>query len=107
MASSPTKPAGAQTADAASTNDRPLIVKTADSAAADVTSGTCTVAPGRTVVTADGSYTAGQTVTLDDKDAKRFTGLGFLLDQDGAAIVRADGPAVNVEDGVQISQAGA
>lgn len=80
----------------------PKIAVTAD--AIQSKSGDYTVAPGRTVVNDAGEAKGpGQTVTLDRADAKRLLGLGFLLDDDGDIVIRADGPAVNVEDGVQIA----
>lgn len=78
------------------TNDSSIVAKTDDAVTA--TSGEYTVAPGRTV---DGKG-PGQTVTLDEKDAERMLELGFILDADGSIVIRADGPAVNVEDGVQV-----
>ncbi len=66
--------------------------------AVTATKGSYTVAPGRTV---DGKG-PGKTVDLDDDDALRLLELGFILDDDGSIVVRADGPAVNVEDGVQV-----
>lgn len=83
---------------------KPLVAKTADAVAADATAGTYTVAPGRHVSDADGSHGPGESCKLDEKDAKRMLALGFILDTDGTIVVRADGPAVNVEDGVQIAQ---
>lgn len=59
------------------------------------------IAPGRTV---DGKG-PGETVHLDEADAKRFVELGFVLDKDGGQRVPTEGPAVNVEDGVQVKQA--
>ncbi|WP_242183094.1 hypothetical protein [Sphingomonas sp. CARO-RG-8B-R24-01] len=73
-----------------------ITAKTDDAVTAS--KGTYTVAPGRTV---DGKA-PGKTVELDDGDAKRMLELGFILDTDGSIVVRADGPAVNVEDGVQV-----
>ena len=78
------------------------VVKTDD--AVEATSGTYKVAAGRTVIGDDGkSYGPGQEVSLNEADAERCIALGFILDEDGATVVRADGPAVNVEDGVQIA----
>jgi hypothetical protein len=59
------------------------------------------VAPGRTV---DGKLHP-DTVELSDADAKRFVELGFVLDKDGVRRVSEGGPAVNVEDGVQVKPA--
>ena len=73
-----------------------IVAKTDDAVTA--TAGQFTVAPGRTV---DGKG-PGSTVELDDTDAQRMLELGFILDADGAMVIRADGPAVNVEDGVQV-----
>lgn len=70
--------------------------KTDDAVAA--AKGTYTVAPGRTV---DGKA-PGETVDLDEGDATRLLQLGFILDTDGSIVVQADGPAVNVENGVQV-----
>jgi hypothetical protein len=78
------------------TNATSIVAKTDDAVTA--TAGEYTVAPGRTV---DGKG-PGQTVKLDDNDALRMLELGFILDTDGAVVIRADGPAVNVEDGVQV-----
>lgn len=74
-------------------------------AAAVAKAGEYTVAPNRTVVTADGSFGPGQAVNLDDKDAKRFRDLGFLLTDGGAVLTQTDGPAVNVENGIQVTTA--
>lgn len=83
--------------------DKAPVVKTADTVTAST--GTYTVAPGRTVTSDDGKPKGpGEKVTLSKADAERLLPLGFVLDADGAIIVRADGPAVNVEDGVQIAQ---
>lgn len=76
----------------------PIVAKTDD--AVEAKKGSYTVAPGRTI---DGKM-PGDKVDLDATDAKRLLGLGFILDKDGSVVVRADGPAVNVEDGVQIAQ---
>lgn len=73
-------------------------VKAKTDDAVDAGKGTYTVAPGRTV---DGKA-PGETVELDAGDAKRLFKLGFVLDPDGAIVVQADGPAVNVENGVQV-----
>ncbi len=88
------KPATSRTPAVAGTET--VTAKTDDAVTA--TSGTYTVAPGRTV---DGKK-PGSTVELDEGDAQRMLELGFILDKDGAVVVRADGPAVNVEDGVQV-----
>lgn len=77
-------------------NATSIVAKTDDVVAA--TAGEYTVAPGRTV---DGKG-PGKTVKLDDADAQRMLELGFILDTDGSMVIRADGPAVNVEDGVQV-----
>jgi hypothetical protein len=53
----------------------------------------CTVANGRTVITDDGSFGPGDEVILNAADADRFRMLGFVLDEDGTAKVRIDGPA--------------
>jgi hypothetical protein len=58
-----------------------------------------TVAAGHTV---DGIL-PGDTVDLNAADAKRFRDLGFILGEDGARKVATGGPAVNVEDGVQMT----
>lgn len=102
------KPADAPTATGDPIAD--AAIKTPESAAmadgADETaSGEYIVAPGRTVVTGDGAFGPGKKVKLDDKDAERFRNLGYLLADDGSVFVQTDGPAVNVEDGVQITQA--
>lgn len=78
------------------TNDTSIVAKTDDAVAA--TAGEYTVAPGRTV---DGKG-PGSKVSLNDADAQRMLELGFILDTDGSMVIRADGPAVNVEDGVQV-----
>lgn len=82
--------------DPVAAGDATVTAKTDDAVTA--TNGTYTVAPGRTV---DGKK-PGSMVELDEGDAQRMLELGFILDRDGAVVVRADGPAVNVEDGVQV-----
>lgn len=57
-----------------------------------------TVSPGCTV----GGKGPGETIELDDNDAKRFCDLGFILDKEGQRRYMSDGPAVNKEDGVVI-----
>ena len=52
-----------------------------------------TVAPGRTVITDDGTSGPGEDVLLDDDEAKRFRELGFILAEDGTPVIRTDGPA--------------
>lgn len=59
---------------------------------------TYTVAPGRTV---DGKQ-PGEPVELNEADAERLLGLGFILDVDGKQRFATEGPAVNVDGGVQI-----
>lgn len=59
------------------------------------------IAPGRTI---DGKL-PGDEVTLSDADAERFRDFGFILADDGSRVVPTGGPAVNVEDGVQIKPA--
>jgi len=66
------------------------------------TSGTFTVAPGRTVSTPDGDKGPGSQVDLAPDEAERLRSLGFLLSDDGSVTFNADGPAVNVEDGVRV-----
>lgn len=61
-----------------------------------------TVAPGCTV----GGKGPGETIDLDSDEAVRLRKLGFLLDEDGKRRFMADGPAVNVEDGVEIKPVG-
>ncbi len=48
------------------------------------------VAPGRTV---DGRQ-PGDSVDLDDKDAKRLFDLGFILGEDGSRALLTEGPTV-------------
>ena len=43
-------------------------------------------------------------MTLKKADAERLLPIGFVLDADGTIIIRQDGPAVSVVDGVQIAQ---
>ncbi|MGI4764564.1 MAG: hypothetical protein ACRYGP_05805 [Janthinobacterium lividum] len=74
------------------------------------------IAPGRsllhaTIVENDGvktarnkGYNPGDEIELDAEEAESLIKMGFLLDTDGSVVVRADGPAVNVENGVQIAQ---
>lgn len=57
-----------------------------------------TVARGRTV---DGKE-PGEKVKLNADDAERLFGLGFILAPDGSSALLPEGPAVNVEDGVQV-----
>ncbi len=57
------------------------------------------VAKGHTI---DGKM-PGDTVNLSETDAERLLGLGFLLDEEGNQLIATGaGPAVNVEDGVEI-----
>lgn len=90
-----TKPTASQKPDTPAT-DPVVQAKTDDAVTA--AKGRYTVASGRTV---DGKG-PGKTVELDDGDALRLLELGFILDDDGSIVVRADGPAVNVEDGIQV-----
>lgn len=96
-----TKPVGQKAAEAAHGEDGDVIAKTADTV--DAKAGTYTVAPGRTVTTGDDSFGAGGRVKLTAEEANRLLKTGFILDKDGAAIIQADGPAVDVEDGVQVA----
>lgn len=77
----------------------PKVAKTDDAVTAEA--GSYIVAPGRTI---DGKA-PGAEVLLNDVDAERMLKLGFILGPDGSVVVRADGPAVNVQDGVQIAPA--
>lgn len=64
---------------------------------------TYTVANGRTVITEDGEKGPSSKISLDAEEAARLIARGFLLDESGAVIISAAGPAVNVVDGVQIT----
>lgn len=89
-----------------------VVAKTDDTV--DGKAGSYAVAAGRTVHH-DGKDYLGQRrnpkneivpadkVKLDADDAERLLKAGFLLDKDGAAIIHADGPAVNVDNGVQLA----
>lgn len=73
--------------------------------AAEVARGTYVVAPGRTVVSGDGeTFGPGDEVELTAAEAKNLVLLGFFRDRDGSVLIQADGPAVNVEDGVEVRQ---
>lgn len=63
------------------------------------------VAPGRTVATDDGDVGPGGEVMLDPREAKRLGKLGFLVGEDGTVALNTNGPAVNVDDGVQVKTA--
>lgn len=84
-------------ADAAKSNDVATATATVDTS----TGSTYIVAPGRTI---DGKL-PGDEVTLSDADAVRLRDFGFILADDGSRVVPTGGPAVNVEDGVQVKQA--
>ena len=64
----------------------------------EATKGEYTVAPGRTV---DGRK-PGEKVKLDEADAKRMLDLGFILDKDGTAVIRSEGPSVTA--GAEITE---
>jgi hypothetical protein len=59
---------------------------------------TFTVAPGRSLVTDDGRFGPGETVSLDEKEGVRLRALGFLTAEDGSIVVRTDGPATTTGD---------
>lgn len=74
---------------------------------ASTTRTTFTVAPGRTIEGADETiYMPGDEIALGAADAERFLALGFILDQDGSRVLLTNGPATDVEDGVQITRDG-
>ena len=58
------------------------------------------VAPGRTVVDAEGvTRKPGEVAQLAHVDVKRLRGLGFLLEKDADFIVGQAGPKVSASDG--------
>ena len=64
-----------------------------------------TVAPQRTVSAEDRDYGPGEKVILEEAEGTRLTKLGYLVGEDGSVAIPTNGPAVNVEDGVQIEPA--
>jgi len=89
-------------APAAAAAAEPVIAKTADTI--DAKRGSYVVAPGRTVMDHDGENIGpGGKVNLTADEATRLLKHGFILDKDGAIVVQTDGPAVNVDEGVQIA----
>lgn len=69
------------------------------------TQNTYKVAPGRTVIGDDGEVGPGGEVTLASDEGEKLQKLGFLLTDEGDQVVQTGGPAVNVEDGIQVKQA--
>ena len=119
VAAAATTPATADAGQPAKGNKAAAVAKTDDAIVAPAM-GAYKVAPGRHLVHGEDhvfengavkkkgrvrDYAPGDEIELDADEAERFMKLGFILDEDGAIVVRADGPAVNVEDGVQISGA--
>lgn len=91
-------------APAAASPEESVVAKTADTI--DAKKGSYLVAPGRTVMGDDGeSFGPGGKVSLTAAEATSLLKHGFIVDKDGAVVIQTDGPAVNVDEGVQIAPA--